>query len=585
MLALITFIPLVGAILTMLTRRDDRRGIEFIGAFASIITLALSISLISGFRGDFSSMQFIIRHDWIDGLGIEFHMGIDGISLWMVLLTAFLTPICIFYSVGTVKNSPREFIAMLLALETSMIGVFVSLDMILFFVFWEAILIPMYFLIGIWGYDRKTYSAMKFLVYTMFGSILMLVAILMIHKAGFSLGIRTFDLLQFPAIVQHAVTPRTAQILFWFFFLAFAIKIPIFPFHTWLPDAHTDAPTAGSVILAGILLKMGAYGFLRLSLPIFPRESLDYALFIIVLGVVGIIYGAWVATMQPDMKRLVAYSSVSHLGLVVLGIFTFTPEGMTGGLLQMVNHGLSTGALFLIVGMLYERAHTKLIEKYGGISRVMPYFSACFLLIMLSSIGLPGLNGFVGEILILLGSAKSSHLVTFPGASYVLTVLAASGAIWSAVYMLWMFQRVMQGPIRHEENKHMEDISAREKWALIPIIVLCILIGIFPKFFTKPMEAPIMQIIDKIHYEKPELNANSALIKNPIAFNVQNGDSPRQQCLVNSYLSTPVLCGNKLLFIHRDSPRFSDYLIWNGNSKLNDVEFSIILANAKKEPD
>jgi len=505
MLVLITFIPLIGAIITMLARKDDRRGIEFVGMVTSIITLVLSLVVLGGFDGDYGSMKFIIRHEWVSEMGIEFHMGIDGISIWMILLTAFLTPICIFYSGGSIKNSFREFVAMLLFLETSMIGVFASIDMILFFVFWEAVLIPMYFLIGVWGSDRRTYSAMKFIIYTMFGSVLMLVAILIIHQAGNGLGLRTFNMLEFPAIIQNAVAPRTAQILFWFFFLAFAIKVPIFPFHTWLPDAHTDAPTAGSVILAGVLLKMGTYGFLRFSLPIFPQESLDFALFISALGVVGIIYGAWVATMQPDMKRLVAYSSVSHLGLIVLGIFTFTIEGMTGGLLQMVNHGLSTGALFLIVGMLYERRHSKLIEQFGGVARVMPFFSACFIIIMLSSIGLPGLNGFVGEILVLLGSAKAAHLGLFEGANYVLTVLAASGVIWSAVYMLWTYQRVMQGPIKHEENKNLQDINAREKWTLIPIIVLCILIGIFPKFFTKPMEAPITKIIDKIHYEKPKL--------------------------------------------------------------------------------
>lgn len=505
MLILITFIPLVGALTTMLTRKDDRRGIEAIALLASSLTLLLSIAVLAGFNGDYATMKFVVRYAWVPELGIDFHMGIDGISIWMVLLTSFLTPICVIYSAGTIKEGFREFIALLMFLETAMLGVFVSLDMILFFIFWEAVLIPMYFLIGIWGSDRRTYSAMKFIIYTMFGSILMLVAILIIHRAGLSIGFQTFSMLDFPSIIQNAITPRTAQILFWFFFLAFAIKVPIFPFHTWLPDAHTDAPTAGSVILAGVLLKMGTYGFLRFCLSFFPQESLDFALFISSLGVIGIIYGAWVATMQPDMKRLVAYSSVSHLGLIMVGIFTFTVEGMTGSLLQMINHGLSTSALFLIVGMLYERKHTKLIERFGGIARVMPFFAACFIIIMLSSIGLPGLNGFVGEILILLGSAKAAHLGLFEGASYVLTVLAVSGVIWSAIYMLWTYQRVMQGPIKHQDNQNLSDINMREKLALIPIIIMCFLIGIFPKYFTTPMQAPIQKIIDKIHYEKPEL--------------------------------------------------------------------------------
>ena len=500
MLAWVTFIPLIGAFAVMLTRKDDRRGIELVGLIASIITLVLAISLLAGFGGSFETMKFVIRHDWVHTLGIEFHVGVDGISLWMVLLSAFLTPICIIFSTGSITRGYREFVILLLVLETSMIGVFVSLDLILLFIFWETTLVPMYFLIGVWGSEHRIQSAMKFFIYTMFGSVLMLVAILLLHHAGFALGMRTFNLLDCPIIVQKALSPRMASVIFWFFFIAFAIKVPMFPFHTWLPDAHTDAPTAGSVILAGVLLKMGAYGFLRILLPLFPREAMDFALFISVLAVIGIIYGAWVATMQPDMKRLVAYSSISHLGFIVLGIFTFTIEGMTGGLLQMVNHGLTTGALFLIVGMLYDRTHTKLIEKYGGISRIMPFFSACFMIIMFTSIGLPGLNGFIGEFLVLVGSAKAANLGSFTGASIILTVLAASGVIWAAVYMLWMFQRVMQGPIKHEENKILKDINVREKWALVSIILICIFIGLYPKPFTKPMEAPLKKIIDRIHY-------------------------------------------------------------------------------------
>ena len=504
MLAWITFIPLFGALTIFLVKRDDRRGAELWGLLFSGFTLLLSLLLLFGFDGDFGSFKFLIANDWIPSLGIQFKMGIDGISLWMVLLTAFLTPICIYFSTDSIQKGYREFTALLLLLEAGMMGVFVSLDLILFYVFWEAMLIPMYFLIGIWGAERRIYSAVKFFLFTMVGSVLMLIAILVLHRAGMQMpfDMRTFDLIQLQA-VAHNLTPKMASVLFWFFFLAFAIKVPIFPLHTWLPDAHTDAPTAGSVILAGVLLKMGTYGFLRFSLPLFPQQSYDYALFISVLAVVGIIYAAWVATMQPDMKRLIAYSSVSHLGLSVLGIFTFTLEGMTGGLLHMLNHGLSTGALFLIAGIIYNRSHTKLIEKFGGISRIMPLFSVCFMITMLASIGLPGLNGFVGEILVLLGSSKAAYLRTFPGAHMVLTVLAATGVVWGAIYMLWMFQRVMLGPVKHEENRKLKDLSKREIWCLVPILVFCVIIGIFPKMFTKPMEAPLQKLIDRIHYEKP----------------------------------------------------------------------------------
>ncbi|MBU1023477.1 NADH-quinone oxidoreductase subunit M [bacterium] len=491
MLAWITFIPLIGAATIFLISCENRRAIETWGMFFSGLTLFLSLLLLIGFDVNNPGMQLQINRLWIPNLGINFRMGIDGISLWMVLLTAFLTPIAVYFSAGSIKKDLREFLALLLFLETGMIGVFVSLDLVLFYIFWEVMLIPMYFLIGVWGAERRIYSAVKFFLFTMFGSVLMLIAILVLYREA---GIQSFDIEVLKTAAQ-SLTPRMAVVLFWFFFLAFAIKVPVFPFHTWLPDAHTDAPTAGSVILAGVLLKMGTYGFLRFSLPMFPHQCYDFALLISSLAVIGIIYAAWVATMQPDMKRLIAYSSVSHLGFSVLGIFSFTLEGMTGGLLHMVNHGLSTGALFLIVGMLYDRTHTKLIERFGGITRIMPFFSVCFLLVMLSSIGLPGLNGFVGEFLVLVGSAKAAHELTFPGASYILTVCAATGVIWGAVYMLWMFQRVMLGPVKHKENENLQDLNKREKWCLIPIIVLCVVIGIFPKLLIKPMEAPLKELV------------------------------------------------------------------------------------------
>jgi NADH-quinone oxidoreductase subunit M len=504
MLASITLIPLIGALTIFFVRQDDRRGSEYWGILFSGVTFILALLLLFlGFHGDYDEMKFIAVRDWVPSLGIQFKMGIDGISLWMVLLTAFLTPICIYFSADSIVKGYREFVALLLFLETSMLGVFLSLDLVLFYVFWEAMLIPMYFLIGIWGGERRIYSAVKFFLYTMFGSVLMLIAILILSRYALQQGIDTpFDLVALQSVTQ-GLPSRMASILFWFFFISFAIKVPIFPLHTWLPDAHTDAPTAGSVILAGVLLKMGTYGFLRFSIPLFPQQSYDYALFISLLAIIGIIYAAWVATMQPDMKRLIAYSSISHLGFSVLGIFSFTVEGMTGGILHMLNHGLSTGALFLIAGILYNRSHNKLIERFGGIMRIMPIFSVCFMILMLASIGLPGLNGFVGEILILMGSMKSVFHNSFPGVNIVIPILAATGVIWSAVYMLWMYQRVMLGAVKNEENTKFKDLNKRELWCLVPIIILCILIGIFPKFFTRPMEAPVRKIINRVHYEKP----------------------------------------------------------------------------------
>lgn len=424
---------------------------------------------------------------WIPALGVNYHLGIDGISLYMVLLTTFLTPIVILASWRGITKNVKGYMVSMLILETGILGVFVSLDLFLFYVFWEAMLIPMYFIIGIWGAENRIYAAIKFFIYTMVGSLLMLVAILVIYfYHGGLTGDYTFDLLR----LQQINFPLGYQTwLFLAFGLSFAIKVPIFPFHTWLPDAHVEAPTGGSVILAGVLLKMGTYGFLRFCLPLLPHAAAQFTPWIFVLGVIGIIYGALVAMVQPDLKKLVAYSSVSHLGFVMLGIFALNNQGIQGGLIQMVNHGLSTGALFLIVGMIYERRHTRLIKDFGGLAKQIPIFTTFFMVVTLSSIGLPGLNGFIGEFLILLGTFLSSKLFA---------ILAATGVILAAVYMLWMFQRVMFGKLDKEENKRLLDLSAREIAVLVPIVVFIVLIGVYPNAFLKKMEPTVNHLIETV---------------------------------------------------------------------------------------
>jgi NADH-quinone oxidoreductase subunit M len=382
----------------------------------------------------------------------------------------------------------------MLILETGMLGVFVSLDLFLFYVFWEAMLIPMYFVIGIWGGPNRIYAAVKFVLYTMVGSLLMLVAILAVYyQYGAATGRYTFDL---PLLVQYVMAPGRGQdLMFLAFALAFAIKVPLFPFHTWLPDAHVEAPTAGSVILAGVLLKMGTYGFLRFCLPLFPDASLRFGPLVFTLAVIGVIYGAWVSTVQPDMKKLVAYSSVSHLGFCVLGIFALNQTSIEGSILQMVNHGLSTGALFLLVGVIYERRHTRLLADYGGLAETMPLYAVCFVIAMLSSVGLPGLNGFVGEFLILSGSFQ-----THPTA----TIIAATGVILAAIYLLWLIQKVFYGPVTNEENRHVPEIAWNELAALVPLAVFIVWIGVHPNTFLRKMSPSVQQLLSQVQHESHE---------------------------------------------------------------------------------
>jgi NADH-quinone oxidoreductase subunit M len=488
LLSAVTFLPALGALALVVVPagRDDvhRR----VGLGAALLAFVLSVPLYFGLDGDDSGFQFVEFAPWMPSLGVGYHIGIDGISVLLVLLTTFLTPLALLSAWHAIEERTKEFVITMLLLETGMLGVFVSLDLFLFFVFWEAMLIPMYLIIGVWGGTNRVYAAVKFILYTMAGSALMLVAILAVYyQHGAATTVHTFDL---PTITRWVMPAGTAQnLMFLAFALAFAIKVPLFPFHTWLPDAHVEAPTAGSVILAGVLLKMGTYGFLRFCMPLFPDASLFFGPLIFALAVIGIVYGAWVSTVQPDLKKLVAYSSVSHLGFVMLGLFTLNQQGVVGGLIQMVNHGLSTGALFLMVGMIYERRHTRMIVDFGGLWRVVPAFSAIFLVVALSSLGLPGLNGFVGEFLVLVGAWQ---------VDWRLAAVATTGIIFAAVYLLWMYQRVIFGPVTHEANRGLADLSPREWAVLAPVLVFIVWIGVYPAAFTGKTEATIEALLAQV---------------------------------------------------------------------------------------
>jgi NADH-quinone oxidoreductase subunit M len=493
-LTIVTFLPAVGAILLPFFNRKNVGAIRAFSLLIAILTFVLSLHLIAHFDYGRSDFQFLVNVAWIPSLGINYHMGVDGISVFLILLATVLTPLAILAS-WSITDRAKEYFLFMLLLETGMIGVFVSLDLFLFYLFWEVMLVPMYFLIGVWGGERRIYATMKFLLYTMIGGVLMLVAILALYFLhGNATGTFTFsypDILAALTQGNLVIAPRAELLLFGAFFLAFAIKVPLFPFHTWLPDAHVEAPTAGSVLLAGVLLKMGTYGLIRFSLPFFPKVSHIFGPFISLLAVVGIVYGALVAMVQPDMKKLVAYSSVSHLGFIVLGIFSFTTQGMEGAVYQMLAHGVSTGALFLLVGMIYERRHTRLIAEFGGVANRMPVYAGVFLFVTLSSIGLPGLNGFVGEFLVLLG--------TF-GVRPGYAAFAATGVILSAVYMLWMFQRVIWGEISNPHNETLVDISGRERLTLAPLLILIVWMGMYSNHFLRPMDASIAKLMSRVDH-------------------------------------------------------------------------------------
>jgi NADH-quinone oxidoreductase subunit M len=481
-LTLVAFVPLAGAaVMTVLPSRAT----NLLRLWALVVTLAafgLSLGMLGAYAGSHAGFQLVERHTWVRSLNFHYIVGIDGISLFMVLLTTFLMPVAVLVS-WNIEKQVKYYMVAFLVLETAMIGCFVALDLLLFFLFFEALLFPMYLIIGGWGSERRVYAAVKFFLFTMAGSAFLFVAILFLYfRAGSALGQPTFDL----TVLQGLSLPTvTARWLFLAFFIAFAVKVPLFPLHTWLPDAHTEAPTAGSVVLAAVLLKVGAYGLIRFNLSLFPEASMYFKEFVSILALIGIVYGAIVALIQVDLKRLVAYSSVSHLGFVVLGTFAFTQQGMSGSVLQMVNHGLSTGALFLLVGMLYDRIHTRDLTKMGGLSSRVPIYSGVLLFVALSSVGLPGLNGFVGEFLILLGTFISNK---------VFAAVAVSGLVLAAIYLLWAYQRAMHGPPT-EEHGAILDLSLREKALLVPLLLAILFIGLYPKPLLDRIEPASNQTI------------------------------------------------------------------------------------------
>ncbi|HEY6328998.1 MAG TPA: NADH-quinone oxidoreductase subunit M [Blastocatellia bacterium] len=501
LITVVTLLPMAGAVLLLVLGAGQRANealLKWTALAVSVATFILSILLPFGLNSR-TPVAFELDVPWITAfdLGIHYHVGIDGLSVWLVLLTTFLVPLALLVSWTAITYRVKEFLITMLVLETGMIGVFVAMDLIVFYVFWEVMLVPMYFLIGVWGADRRIYAAVKFVLYTMIGSMLMLAGIIALyflhHQAT---GTYTFDMAILKSdLAVHPLGISVQHWLFWAFGLAFFIKVPLFPLHTWLPDAHVEAPTAGSVVLAGVLLKMGTYGLMRFNLPLFPDASRDYAPLIATLAVIGIIYGALVAMVQPDLKKLVAYSSVSHLGFVVLGIFSFSTQGMQGAVYQMLNHGVSTGALFIVVGLIYERRHTKLISEFGGLASVMPVYSTLFAIVMLSSMALPLLNGFVGEFLILIGTFTSSVL---PYAR-LFASLAALGMILSAIYLLWMYQRVIMGEVTNPANLKLSDLNGREKLLLAPAIVMIFVMGIYPSVFLSRSQAAVSEIQTRIY--------------------------------------------------------------------------------------
>ena len=489
LLSWVLFTPLLGMLLLLFIPGRNKQMIKIWANVVALVGFLISIPLLTGWNNNEAGMQFVERADWIPTIGATYSIGVDGISMLLVLLTTFMGLISILCSWSAIEDRLKEYYAMFLLLQVGMLGVFVAQDFFLFYVFWELVLIPMYFIIAIWGGDRKLYSAIKFFLYTAAGSVLMLLGILVLYfQHQHQFGYYTFEIaklmnLNLPLGIQRWV--------FWALFLGFAVKVPMFPFHTWLPDAHTDAPTAGSVILAGVLLKMGTYGFIRFSLPLLPKAAIDPTIvqILAVLSIIGIVYGGLVSLMQKDWKRLVAYSSVSHLGFCTLGIFAMTPAGLSGSVIQQINHGLSTGMLFLIVGVIYERRHTRMIAEYGGLAHVMPGYAVVFAIAMLSSAGLPMLNGFIGEFTILAGTFEVNK---------TWAAFATSGVVLAAAYLLWLYQRTMLGKITNPKNEGLKDLNFRE-WAIfVPIIALCFAIGLYPKPMFDILDKPVAQIVTRV---------------------------------------------------------------------------------------
>ena len=496
LLSLILFLPLMGAALLLFIPKENGNAIRWIANLFGLVGFLISLPLWFWYGSEDAQFQFVERIPWIPSVGAEYFLGVDGFSSLMVLLATLFGSIAILSSWTAITERMKEYYIFLLILQTGMIGAFVSLDFLLFFLFWEVMLVPMYFLIGIWGSDRRLYSAIKFFLYTLVGSVIMLLGILALYFYNYGVtGIYSFDITQF----QQMNLPYNLQWwVFLAFFLGFAVKVPMFPFHTWLPDAHTDAPTAGSVILAAVLLKMGTYGFIRFSLPILPDATRHFVPMMATLSIIGIVYGALCAMAQQDWKRLVAYSSVSHMAMIMLGMFTLNPVGIMGSIVQQLNHGISTGALFLLVGVVYERRHTRQISEYGGLSKVMPVYATIFLIMTMSSIGLPALNGFIGELLILQGVfIKDMMWAAF----------AASGVVLGAAYMLWLYQRTMFGKIENPKNEHLHDLNLREFATFAPLLILAVWIGIYPAPFIRRLETSVNRVVMRVN---PDYRARSA---------------------------------------------------------------------------
>lgn len=496
LLTIVIFLPFMGALLLFLLPHSIRRHAQWIALGIAVFEFGLSILIFDFFDPSTHLLQLVQKTPWIPSLGVSYFIGIDGLSLWLVLLTTFLTPIVILAS----EIKDRGYLASFLILETAMVGTFLALDLLLFYLFWEMMLIPMYFIIGMWGGARRIYATLKFFIYTLAGGVFMLLGIIFLiylhhEQFGFFSGsLLDIYAVQIPFDYSHFLNPQ--NLLFLAFALAFLIKVPMFPFHTWLPDAHVEAPTGGSVILAGVLLKMGAYGFLRFAIPLFPEATTFFTPALIALSLIGVIYGAFLALAQNDLKKLVAYSSISHMGLVMLGLFVSNGFGLTGSVFQMLAHGVSTGALFLLVGIIYERRHTREISHFGGLTKVMPMYAVFFMIVTLSSLALPTTNGFIGEFLVLLGAFEARPLYA---------VLGGATTIFSATYLLRMYQKVMFGPLKYEENRELRDLSPKEMASLIPIIIMVFWMGLYPKTFLSKMEKSIDHLVSQKHSYELEI--------------------------------------------------------------------------------
>ena len=488
LLSLILFTPLIGVVVLLFVNRQRQNLIKWIANIFVGLGFLVSLPLWFWYDSDDASWQFVEQADWIPSIGAQYFLAVDGFSTLLILLTTLMGAIAVLSSWTAITMRVKEYYIFLLALQTGMLGAFMALDFLLFFLFWEVMLVPMYFLIAIWGSDNRLYSAIKFFLFTLIGSVVMLLGILAVYFYHHDVtGVYTFDITRFHEL---NIPFSTQWWIFLAFFLGFAVKVPMFPFHTWLPDAHTDAPTAASVILAAVLLKMGTYGFIRFSLPILPDATVTFVPWVVGLSIVGIVYGALVAMAQRDWKRLIAYSSVSHMGMVMLGMFALTPVGITGSIVQQLNHGISTGALFLIVGIVYERRHTRLISEYGGLSKVMPVYAAIFLIMTMSSIGLPTLNGFIGEVLILQGVFVVSK---------VWAAVAASGIVLGAAYMLWLYQRTMFGNVTNPNNEKLSDLNLREVATFAPLLILAVWIGLYPKPFLDRLETSVDRVVARVN--------------------------------------------------------------------------------------